>query len=228
MLIRRANRRSAAIRNFIGRNPRGREGVLLLDAQRRHEGGVLSAMYKDDWDDNECPLGYLITVRTYGTWLHGDERGSVDRHGKNIFGTPRIVENENLRTLMSEEMSAESFILNPEQIFVVDAEIRAVCIRREYLLRALNVRTNHFHAVVSAPRKPELIANAFKSNATRALREKNLVSPESAIWSRGRSRRYLWKPHQLAGAVDYALNQQGSDLLLSFDEWMKKYGTEDK
>ena len=27
------------------------------------------------WDDNEFPLAYLITFRTYGTWLHGDERG---------------------------------------------------------------------------------------------------------------------------------------------------------
>jgi len=184
-------------------------------------------MYNDDWDDNEYPLGYLITVRTYGTWLHGDERGSVDRHGKNIYGTPRIIENDNLRTLMDSEMSAEPFIFNTEQVFVVDAEIREVCIKRDYLLRALNVRTNHFHAVVSAQKKPDLIANAFKSNATRALREKNLVPPDSIVWSRGRSRRYLWKPHHLAGAIDYTLNRQGPDLLLSFDEWMEKYETDD-
>ena len=25
------------------------------------------------------PLGFLITFRCYGTWLHGDERGSIDR-----------------------------------------------------------------------------------------------------------------------------------------------------
>ncbi|HMT07731.1 MAG TPA: hypothetical protein PKA82_06975 [Pyrinomonadaceae bacterium] len=24
-----------------------------------------------DFDENEFPLGYLITFRTYGTWLHG-------------------------------------------------------------------------------------------------------------------------------------------------------------
>lgn len=107
-------------------------------------------MYRDDWDENEFPLAYLITVRTYGTWLHGDERGSVDAHGQNIYGTPRIQENDNLQKLMVEEMRAEPFTLDREQIAVVDAEIREVCQRREYLLRALNVRTNHFHAVVSA------------------------------------------------------------------------------
>ncbi len=31
-------------------------------------------MTDDLWDDNEWPLAYLITIRTYATWLHGDER----------------------------------------------------------------------------------------------------------------------------------------------------------
>ena len=176
-----------------------------------------------EWDDNEFPLGYLITLRTYGTWLHGDERGSVDAHGKYIYGTPRILYNKNLQILMDEELRSEPFILNKQQILVVDAEIRDVCVRRNYLLRALNVRTNHFHAVVSAPNKPEMIANAFKSNATRSLRENGLVSLETVVWSRGRSRHYLWKPWQLAGAIDYTHNRQGPDLLLSFDTWMERY-----
>ena len=184
-------------------------------------------MYIEDWGDNDYPLGYLITVRTYGTWLHGDERGSVDRHGKNIYATPRIDGNDDLKKLMVEDMPGEPFILTRDQIVVVDAEIREVCLRRDYILRALNVRTNHFHAVVCARKKPELIANAFKSNATRALREQGLVSPDSKIWSRGRSRRYLWKPLHLARAIDYTLNRQGPDLLLSYDEWMERYESDD-
>jgi hypothetical protein len=46
--------------------------------------------FRENWDDNEFPLAYLITVRTFGTWLHGDERSSVDEHNDlNIYGTPR-------------------------------------------------------------------------------------------------------------------------------------------
>lgn len=44
------------------------------------------------WDDNVFPLAYLITFRTYGTWLHGDERGSIDRY-HNTFRGPRVPEN---------------------------------------------------------------------------------------------------------------------------------------
>ena len=53
-------------------------------------------MTNETWDDNQFPLAYLITIRTYGTWLHGDERQTVDRHGKNVFGTERIEANANL------------------------------------------------------------------------------------------------------------------------------------
>ena len=35
------------------------------------------------------PSCYLITFRTYGTWLHGDSRGSVDRR-RNASGQARI------------------------------------------------------------------------------------------------------------------------------------------
>jgi len=39
-------------------------------------------MKKDyiDFNDRNAPIGYLITFRCYGTWLHGDEGASVDRH----------------------------------------------------------------------------------------------------------------------------------------------------
>ena len=49
-----------------------------------------------DFDDNEFPLAYLITIRCYGTWLHGDERRAVDRHGFNAYGAPRRAPNEKL------------------------------------------------------------------------------------------------------------------------------------
>jgi hypothetical protein len=32
-----------------------------------------------EFNDDHIPLAYLITFRCYGTWLHGDSRGSVDR-----------------------------------------------------------------------------------------------------------------------------------------------------
>jgi hypothetical protein len=37
------------------------------------------------------PLAFLITFRCYGTWLHGDERGAVDRSSYHRYGTPDML-----------------------------------------------------------------------------------------------------------------------------------------
>ena len=39
------------------------------------------------------PLAYLITFRCYGTWVHGDERGSFDRNHR-VHRTPGLPPSE--------------------------------------------------------------------------------------------------------------------------------------
>ncbi len=165
-----------------------------------------------EWDDSQWPLAYLITFRTYGTWLHGDERYSIDRHGKNIYGAPCIAPNEKLAKLMESQRGSAEFLLDGKQRAVVQKAIEDCCMLREWLLRAVNVRTNHVHATVSAMRKPEGVLNAFKANSTRYLREAQLVSDDQKVWSRGGSTRYLWKPNHVNIANDYVTNGQGDDL----------------
>src|SRR4051812_18569203 len=119
-----------------------------------------------EWDDNEAPLAYFITFRTYGTWLHGDQRGSVNRHGRNIFGTERIGLDPVFSVKMEQNMNSESFLLNGKQRSVVETAIRDVCSFRGYGLAAINARTNHVHSVVSAMVSAGSVLNAFKANAT--------------------------------------------------------------
>ena len=169
-------------------------------------------MTNKNWDDNEAPLAYLITFRTYGTWLHGDERTSIDRHGKNVYGAPKVLPSRNLNAMMEENQAEKSFLLDGSCRSVVERAIREVCVLRGYNLLAINVRTNHGHSVVASSRKPEIVMNAFKSNATRELRAANLVSAGQPVWARGGSTRYLWKPGHVDGAIDYVLYGQGDDL----------------
>jgi len=165
-----------------------------------------------DWDDNEFPLAYLITFRTFGTWLHGDERKAVDRHGRNFFGTERVLPSQNLERIMTENRSDDEFLLNGKQRSAVEASILSICSFRGYCLNAINVRSNHVHTVVRAACAPELVMNAFKANCTRELRMARLVGPGEKIWSRGGSTRYLWKPYHVERAVEYVLYGQGIDL----------------
>jgi REP element-mobilizing transposase RayT len=155
------------------------------------------------FEQNPFPIAYLITFRTYGTWLHGDERNSVRRSGNNRYGGPAVTPSEPLRESMRDEMLANPFVFDQAQRQCVEAAIREVCNFREYLLRALNVRTNHSHFVVSADVKPEKIANDCKAYATRNLRKQWLVGNDQKVWARVASTRYLWKPRYVEGAVDY-------------------------
>jgi hypothetical protein len=165
-----------------------------------------------DWDDKEFPLAYFITIRTHGTWLHGDERTSVDRHSKNVYGSHRIGLDPLYSAKMEQNLSSSAFLLDGPKRSVVDSEIQNVCNTREYFLRAINVRTSHAQVVVSALTHPNTVMSAFKSNATRELREAGLVIKDQKVWSRGGSTKYLWKPRNVNVAIDYTLNQQGDDL----------------
>jgi REP element-mobilizing transposase RayT len=164
-----------------------------------------------DFDDNDFPLAYLITFRCYGTWLHGDARGSTDRN-HNVYGTPRIAPNHALEGSDEAQRKHSEIALNSEKRKVVETAVREVCNHRKYLLRAINVRTNHVHTVVSAMQNPEPILNSFKSYSTRALRQAGLLQRTSKPWARHGSTIYLWKEQAVAKAVAYVLLGQGNEL----------------
>ena len=170
----------------------------------------------DQLKPNSFPLAHLITVRTYGTWLHGDKRLSVDRHGFNVFGQPRRLASAELKRVMIANMTNYALRLNDERRALVKQAIEEVCHHRDYELWAVNVLINHFHVVVSARSKPEPIADAFKSYATRKLREARLIRLDVKPWARGRSRRYLWKAKHLSRAINYVLYDQ--EELPDFDD----------
>jgi len=65
-----------------------------------------------EYDDNEFPLAYLITIRCYGTWLHGDEKSSIDRHKYNVYNTPRRIVNPKLQNVMRQEMKQKPVSLS--------------------------------------------------------------------------------------------------------------------
>src|SRR5258705_9147642 len=96
-----------------------------------------------DFDDNEFPLAYLISFRTYGTWLHGDERGSVNRK-QNNYGTPRIAPNPRLQKAERKLLKHPPVTLDGYQRPVVEKAIREVCEHRGYKLLAINVRTTMY------------------------------------------------------------------------------------
>lgn len=167
------------------------------------------------WNGNEFPLAYLITFRTYGSWLHGDERGSIDRY-HNRFGEPRVPANSVIQKQHRAKLKSEPVLLDARQRLVVEDAIRRVCDYRRWWMLAINVRTNHAHAVVSAATPPEIVLKDFKAYSTRGLKTAVLWNFSHSPWVDGGSKRYLWSEISVANACDYVVNGQGSDLPEAF------------
>jgi REP element-mobilizing transposase RayT len=157
------------------------------------------------------PPAYLITFRCYGTWLHGDGRGSIDRT-HNVYGAELIPPNERWQKHNTHALKYEAVELDAARREAVEEAVRETCTFRNWLLRAVNARTNHVHAVVSASCRPETVLKAFKANATRRMRERGCWTHSHSPWSEGGSRRYLWTERSVEMAVEYVVDCQGGPL----------------
>lgn len=158
------------------------------------------------------PAAYLITFRCYGTWLHGDARGSVDR-GHRGYGEPPAPPNPLREQYARRRMTGPPQTLDPHQRTVVEGAIREVAAVRGWHISALAVRSNHVHIVVTAQRhSAERVMNDFKAYATRALRRAQLVGPDQRIWSHHGSTKLLWNDDDVRRACAYVAEGQGRPL----------------
>ena len=164
------------------------------------------------WNHTEIPLAYLFTFRTYGTWLHGDERGSVDRL-HNQYKSPYLPPDRNRLAHNLGLLSHDVVMLDGRQRRSVRTAIRETCRTREWPLCGLNVRTNHVHAVISiGATGPGRALNDLKAYATRKMRHDGCWVSLRSPWANKGSRRPLWNERSVEIAVDYVLNRQGEAL----------------
>jgi len=163
------------------------------------------------WNNTDTPLAYFISFRSYGTWLHGDERGSIDRFN-NRYGDPYLPENQLWQRHNRKQLKKDPVILGAKERRSVERAIRETCSIRKWHLQAFNVRTNHVHIVVTANSKPGVVLNAFKANATRQLRTEQLWPHPFSPWSERGSKVRLWNERSVANAINYVLYGQGDEL----------------
>jgi len=152
------------------------------------------------------PLAYFITWTTYGTWLHGDERCSVDRKNNSpdtdrLPPDPRRVAIE--RSLMK---SSPQRLSGTERAIVTNAIVEHAA-HRSWEILEVNVRTKHVHVVLKAFDVPtSRVRDELKAYATRALNNAGFARPHHT-WTRGGSCRAIDSQDSLNEALDYVLNQ---------------------
>ena len=149
---------------------------------------------------------YFITWTTYGTWLHGDDRGSVADVGREsvLVGT-----NRSRLDRVSSQMIDDPCVMNTTMREVVDRAIRRHAEVRSWIIHTLNVRTNHVHVVVGASgTRPEVVAGQFKAWGTRDLRAAELINGLERVWTKKASTRWINDAGSLRKAIDYVERHQ--------------------
>ena len=77
-------------------------------------------------------------------------------------------------------------LLSPEQRAILEQECQRHCDHRGWRLWAVNARSNHVHAVVTATEySGKTVRDQLKANCTRGLREHWTVFSDRPVWTVG-------------------------------------------
>ena len=171
-----------------------------------------------DYRNNpQRPCVHFFTVGTYGSHLHGDERGSVMRSKGGI----RLGYNPDLLQSMVSELISDPVSLNYfERAQLLDSIIE-LGFQERFVIDAVNVRTEHFHLLVFPLEpidRPEIIRKV-KIRLSETMRNAPGFRQFARLWER--------KYHVITtGAFPvwyrlfrYALCDQGSNYYFKFTDF---------
>ncbi|MBK8206456.1 MAG: hypothetical protein IPK87_06605 [Planctomycetes bacterium] len=158
-----------------------------------------------------APKAFLFTFTPYGTQLHGDDRGSVDRF-HNRFGHEFVPPSLEFQTMRRADLAEEPLLISPRMRGIIEDTILQHCDHRGWHHFASNIRTNHVHAVLSAAGEPDRMLADLKAYLTRDLRKGDAVGRRKRVWTVGGSTRYLFTDEAVSRACTYVYLAQGADL----------------
>ena len=149
------------------------------------------------------PLAYFLTWTTYGTWLPGDARGSIDDE-HNRFGEPPLDPQPAREAALRARLAEPPYRMSEPARKMVEDAIREHATFREWTILALSVRSNHVQLVIEAPsHTPEQVMAQCKSWATRRLRSKGTLDQRTRVWTKMGSTRSLWTRDAVLRTADY-------------------------
>ena len=150
---------------------------------------------------------YLITWTTYRTWLPGDDRRWVDRKESAIQQPDRAK-----RAQARQPLKGDVIALNDEQRRMVDQTTHDHCRHRDWILHAINVRSNHMHGVITADARPGAVMSQLKAWCSRRLNESQTQrqsrSSGARWWTRHGRTKWIDNEAYLANAIRYVKQRQ--------------------
>ena len=156
-------------------------------------------------------LAYFITFSTYGTWLHGTDKGmgSVDdKHNKH--GTPYLPRDIAREIEERGSLLQAPFVMGAPERDIVRDSILELAEENCWRVWAVHVRSNHVHVVIRADREPGRLMSDLKARASRNLTLAGLGTGDRRRWTRHGSTLHLFDAVKVEEKIDYTLNRQGN------------------
>jgi valyl-tRNA synthetase len=167
----------------------------------------------------------LLTWTTYGTWLPGNERGSVSRAPRdtgrqelrNLPGEPYDGDDPSREANAAERLEGEPVYLNPSHAGVMLKTFAEVCVRHGIEPLALAIMRNHVHVLCQGEQHGRELLQLFKGNASRSLGLQFELRDSPRWWTKSGSRRRIRAGADLTAAIEYVKQQESPLSLWSFD-----------
>jgi REP element-mobilizing transposase RayT len=174
---------------------------------------------------------WLFTNTTYGTWLPGNERGSVtsvrdasasSRIEHDKYGTPWEGHIPGIHTSATSLLKCPPIFFTFTQAEILLAQFIETAEYRERTLHAISIMPNHWHMVTTVPGDPDpnSVLSDIKAYGSRALNRVYEKPASNTWWTMRGSKRKLATDVALASAINYTLYKQPNPLVV----WSAKHG----
>ena len=116
------------------------------------------------------PLAYHITFGTYGTRLHGDPRGTVDRKA-NKPGDPIIGAEPDWERMERSSLRFPAMLLTTENRSFIEFVVPSLCDRGGWELHVCAAKPDHVHVLLATSREAKPVRRWLKTWLSQALNE---------------------------------------------------------
>jgi hypothetical protein len=154
-------------------------------------------------------FGDHITWGTYGTRLHGDPRGTVDRE-HNERGAPVLGFDEGRWEREKGNLEFPPVELTHEQRIFIEETIPIICVRGHWEHITSAARLDHVHTVLKSPFNPETVRTLLKRWLGQEMAKYWPRQPGQTFWAECGSIRPILNQPYLINATDYVDKQRTS------------------
>ena len=153
------------------------------------------------------PLAYHITWGTYGTRLHGDDRGTVDR-SMNQHGDPIIGLDSEWQRIETSLLRFPRRVLTRQQREFIEATIPDICVRGKWEFISTAAAADHVHNVLRAQADGKDVRKWLKRWVSEAPSERYPLETEQVWWAECGSVKWVWMQDYFDRVVNYVEQQK--------------------